>query len=57
VALSTEKVEYIVLSVVVHEEVWLRNIFAYLFGHVLDSIVIPRYGVEEGNTGVVPSYR
>jgi hypothetical protein len=40
VALSTTEAEYIALSVVVHEAVWLRKILANLFGHVLDSTVI-----------------
>jgi hypothetical protein len=40
VVLSTAEVEYIALSVVVREAVWLRKLLAYLFGHVLDSIVI-----------------
>ena len=39
-ALSTTEAEYITLSVVVSEAVRLHNILAYLFGHVLDSIVI-----------------
>jgi hypothetical protein len=55
-ALSTTEVEYITLSVEVHEAVWLLKLPAYLFGHVLDSTFIPRYGVEEGSTGAVPSY-
>jgi hypothetical protein len=38
--LSTAEAEYIVLSVVVREAVWIHNLLAYLFGHVLDSIVI-----------------
>jgi hypothetical protein len=38
--LSTSEVEYITLSVVVREAVWLRKLLAYLFGHVLDSAVI-----------------
>jgi hypothetical protein len=40
VALSTTEAEYIALSVAVHEAVWLHNILADLFGHVLDSTVI-----------------
>ena len=32
---------------VVREAVWICKILADLFGHVLDSIVIPRHGVEE----------
>jgi hypothetical protein len=40
VVLSTAEVEYIALSVVVREAVWLRKLLAYLFGHVFDSIVI-----------------
>jgi hypothetical protein len=38
--LSTAKTEYIALSVAVREAVWLHNLLAYLFGHMLDSIVI-----------------
>jgi hypothetical protein len=56
VALSTAKAKYTALSVAVHEAVWLCKLLADLFGHVLDSIVIPRHGAEEGSTGVVPSY-
>jgi hypothetical protein len=56
VALSTIEAEYIALSVAVHEAVWLCKLLAYLFGHVLDSTVIPRHGAE-GSTGAVPSYR
>jgi len=40
IVLSTAQAEYIVLSVVVCEAVWIHNLLAYLFGHVLDSIVI-----------------
>jgi hypothetical protein len=57
VAFSTIEVEYIALSVAVHEAVWLHKILADLFGHVLDSTVILRHGVEEGSIGVVPSYK
>ena len=39
-ALSTAEVEYIVLSVVVREVVWLHKILTYLFGHVIDSTII-----------------
>ena len=39
-ALSTAKTKYIALSVAVREEVWLRKLLAYLFGHVLDSTII-----------------
>jgi hypothetical protein len=47
VALRTVEEEYITLSVVVCKEVWFRKLLAYLFGHVLDSTVIPRHGAEE----------
>jgi hypothetical protein len=40
VALSTTEIEYIALSVVVHEVVWLCKILPDLFLHVLDSTVI-----------------
>jgi hypothetical protein len=56
VALSITQTKYIALSVAVHEAVWLRKLLVDLFGHVLDSTVIPRHGAEEGSIGVVPSY-
>jgi hypothetical protein len=40
VALSTAEVEYIALCVAIHEAVWLRKLFADLFGHDMDSTVI-----------------
>jgi hypothetical protein len=30
-----------------HEAMWLCKLLAYLFGHLLDSTVIPRHGAEE----------
>jgi hypothetical protein len=39
-ALSTAKVEYIALCVVVHEVVWLVKILVDLFEHDMDSIII-----------------
>jgi hypothetical protein len=57
VALSIVEEEYIALSVAVREAVWLRKLLVDLFGHLLDSTVIPRHGAEEGSTGAVPSYR
>jgi hypothetical protein len=42
-ALSTTEAEYIALSMIVHEAVWLRNILADLSEHVLDSTII-HYG-------------
>jgi hypothetical protein len=55
VALSTTEVEYIALSVAVCDVVWLRKLLTNLFGHVLDSIVLPIHGAKEGGTGAVPS--
>jgi hypothetical protein len=43
VALSTLEVEYIALSMLVHEVVWLCKILADLSEHVLDSTII-HYG-------------
>jgi hypothetical protein len=43
VALITIEVEYIALSMTVREAVWLHNLCAYLFEHVLDSTII-HYG-------------
>jgi hypothetical protein len=40
VALSTAEVEYIVLSVVVHEAVWLRKLLTYFFDHEMDPTII-----------------
>jgi hypothetical protein len=40
VALSITEAEYIALCVAVHEEVWLRKLLAYLFGHEMDSTII-----------------
>eukprot|EP00253_Pinus_taeda_P014448 PITA_14448 len=40
VALSTIKVEYIVVSMASCEAIWLRKVFSELFGHVLDTTVI-----------------
>jgi hypothetical protein len=40
VALSTAKLEYIKLSVEVHEAVWLHNILTYLFDHEMDPTII-----------------
>jgi hypothetical protein len=57
VALSIAKEEYIALSVVVHEAVWLCKLLVDLFGHVVDSTVIPRHGAKEGSTGAIPSYK
>jgi hypothetical protein len=57
VALSIAEAEYITLSVEVREAVWLRKLLVDLFGHVLDSTVIPRHGADKGSIGVVPSYR
>jgi hypothetical protein len=57
VTLSTAKEEYISLSVIVCEAMWLHKLLSYLFGQVLDSIIIPRHGVEEGSTSATPSYR
>jgi hypothetical protein len=56
-ALSIAEAEYIALSVAVCEAMWLRKLLADLFGHVLDSTVIPRHGAEEGSICAVPSYR
>jgi hypothetical protein len=47
VALSTPEAKYIALSVAVREVVWLHKQIADLFGHVLDSTVIPRHGAKE----------
>jgi hypothetical protein len=41
--LSTTKVEYNALSMTVYEVVWLHNILAHLFKHVMDSTII-HYG-------------
>ena len=38
--LSTAKAEYIAVSMACSEDVWLRNLFSELFGHVLDTTVI-----------------
>ena len=38
--LSTIEAEYIALSVVVREAVWLRKLLADLFGHEMDSTII-----------------
>jgi hypothetical protein len=57
VALSITKAKYIALSVAICEAVWLHKLLVDLFGHVLDSIVIPRHGVEKGSNGAIPSYR
>jgi hypothetical protein len=57
VAWSTVEAEYIALSVTVYEAVWLHKLLAYLFGHVMDSIVITRHGAKEGSISAVPSYR
>jgi hypothetical protein len=43
VALITTKEEYIALSMLVHEVVWLHKLLAYLSEHVLDSTII-HYG-------------
>jgi hypothetical protein len=43
VALSTTEVEYIALSMTVREAVWLHELRADLFEHVLDSTII-HYG-------------
>jgi hypothetical protein len=40
VALSTTKVEYIVMSVAVHEAVWLRKLLTDLFDHEMDPTII-----------------
>jgi hypothetical protein len=40
VTLSTTKVEYIALSVVVRKAVWLCKLLVDLFGHLLDSTII-----------------
>jgi hypothetical protein len=40
VALSTAEAEYIALSVVVREAVWLRKLLTYLFDHEMDSTII-----------------
>jgi hypothetical protein len=42
-ALSTAEEEYIELSMSAHEAVWLQNILADLFEHVLHSTII-HYG-------------
>jgi hypothetical protein len=39
-ALSTTKAEYIALSVVVREEVWLRKLLTDLFDHEMDPTII-----------------
>ena len=39
-ALSTAESEYIALSVAICEAVWLHNLLADLFGHVLYSTII-----------------
>ena len=39
-ALSTTKAEYIALSVVVHEAVWLRKLLTDLFDHEVDPTII-----------------
>jgi hypothetical protein len=57
VSMSTVEAEYIALSVAVREVVWLRKLLVDLFGHVLDSSVIPIHGAEKCSTGAVPSYR
>jgi hypothetical protein len=57
VALRTTEAEDIALNVSVHEVVWLCKLLANLFGHVMDSTVIPRHGAEEGSIGEVPSNR
>jgi hypothetical protein len=43
VALSTTEAEYIALSMTVCEAVWLHELLADLFEHVLDSTII-HYG-------------
>jgi hypothetical protein len=43
VALSTTEAEYIALSMIFHEEVWLHKLLEDLFEHVLDSTII-HYG-------------
>jgi hypothetical protein len=43
VAFSTTELEYIALSMSVHEAVWLHKILADLSKHVLDSTII-HYG-------------
>jgi hypothetical protein len=40
VALSTAETEYIALSVVVREAVWLHKLLKYLFDHEMDSTII-----------------
>jgi hypothetical protein len=40
VALSTAEAEYIVLSVEVRKEVWLRKLLADLFDHEMDFTII-----------------
>jgi hypothetical protein len=40
VALSTAEVEYIALSVVVREGLWLRNLLTDLFDHEMDPTII-----------------
>jgi hypothetical protein len=40
VALSTAETEYIALSVVVREAVWLRKLLTDLFDHEMDSTII-----------------
>jgi hypothetical protein len=39
-ALSTAEVEYIALSVAVHEAVWLRKLLTDLFDHEMDPTII-----------------
>jgi hypothetical protein len=40
VALSTAEAEYIALSVVVREAVWIHKLLTYLFDHEMDPIII-----------------
>jgi hypothetical protein len=40
VAFSTAEVEYILVSVVIHEAVWLHKLLTYLFDHEMDPTTI-----------------